>query len=120
MGTLPIGGGSDRKKIIPSFESIQCLKQIQGFEPLPHQIEVARRVINEMRGRAILADEVGLGKTIEAGLIFKEYLIRGLVKRALVLVPSSLVLQWTRELNQKFDIPVMAQKKSGCGTNMTF
>jgi SNF2 family DNA or RNA helicase len=99
------------KKIIPSFESIQCLKQIQGFEPLPHQIEVARRVINEMRGRAILADEVGLGKTIEAGLIFKEYLIRGLVKRALVLVPSSLVLQWTRELNQKFDIPVMAQKK---------
>lgn len=97
---------------IPSFDSIQCLKQIQGLEPLPHQIEVARRVINEMHGRAILADEVGLGKTIEAGLILKEYMIRGLVKRALILVPSSLVLQWTRELNQKFQIPAIAQKKA--------
>jgi SNF2 family DNA or RNA helicase len=98
-------------EIVPTFESIQSLKQIQGFEPLPHQIDVTRRVIHEMRGRAILADEVGLGKTIEAGLILKEYLIRGLVKRALILVPSSLVLQWTRELNQKFQIPAMAQKK---------
>lgn len=98
-------------EIIPTFESIQSLKQIQGFDPLPHQIDVTKRVINEMRGRAILADEVGLGKTIEAGLILKEYLIRGLVKRALILVPSSLVLQWTRELNQKFQIPAVAQKK---------
>ncbi|MFC7440920.1 DEAD/DEAH box helicase [Laceyella putida] len=98
-------------EIVPTFESIQSLKQIQGFHPLPHQIEVTKRVINEMRGRAILADEVGLGKTIEAGLILKEYVIRGLVKRALILVPSSLVLQWTRELNQKFQIPAVAQKK---------
>jgi len=98
-------------EMIPTFESIQSLKQIQGFEPLPHQIDVVNRVINEMRGRAILADEVGLGKTIEAGLILKEYVIRGLVKRALILVPSSLVLQWTRELNQKFQIPAVAQKK---------
>ncbi|MBA4600870.1 DEAD/DEAH box helicase [Thermoactinomyces sp. AMNI-1] len=101
-----------KAEAIPSFESIQCLKQIRGFEPLPHQIEVAKRVINEMHGRAILADEVGLGKTIEASLILKEYIIRGLVKRALILVPSSLVLQWTRELNQKFQIPAIAQKKA--------
>jgi SNF2 family DNA or RNA helicase len=99
-------------EIIPSFESIQSLKQIQGFRPLPHQIDVVKRVINEMCGRAILADEVGLGKTIEAGLFLKEYLVRGLVKRALILVPSSLVLQWTRELNQKFQIPAVAQKKA--------
>lgn len=99
------------KQIVPTFDSIQSLQQIQGFEPLPHQIDVVRRVINEMRGRAILADEVGLGKTIEAGLILKEYVIRGLVKNALILVPSSLVLQWTRELNQKFQIPAVAQKK---------
>ncbi|SEN36540.1 DEAD/DEAH box helicase [Lihuaxuella thermophila] len=98
-------------QIVPTFDSIQSLNQIQGFEPLPHQIDVVRRVINEMRGRAILADEVGLGKTIEAGLILKEYVIRGLVKNALILVPSSLVLQWTRELNQKFQIPAVAQKK---------
>lgn len=99
-------------KLVPSFDTIQALRHLQGFQPLPHQIDVAKRVIYEMRGRAILADEVGLGKTIEAGLILKEYLIRGLVKKALILVPSSLVLQWTRELNQKFQIPAMAQKKA--------
>ena len=59
-----------------------------------------------------LADEVGLGKTIEAGLILKEYLIRGLIRKVLILVPASLVLQWVRELNQKFGIPAVAQKKA--------
>ncbi|OYD09876.1 DEAD/DEAH box helicase [Paludifilum halophilum] len=98
-------------QIIPDFDTLQCLRSLQGFEPLPHQIKTARRVLGDMRGRAILADEVGLGKTIEAGLILKEYMIRGLVKNALILVPSSLVLQWTRELNQKFQIPAVAHKK---------
>lgn len=97
---------------VPSFDTIQCLKHLHGFQPFPHQLDVVKRVVNEMNGRAILADEVGLGKTIEAGLILKEYLVRGLVKKALILVPSSLVLQWTRELNQKFQIPAMAQKKA--------
>lgn len=98
-------------QMVPSFESLQSLSQVQGFQPLPHQIEVTQRVINTMHGRAILADEVGLGKTIEAGLILKEYMIRGLVKKVLILTPSSLVLQWTRELNQKFQIPAQAHKK---------
>jgi SNF2 family DNA or RNA helicase len=97
---------------VPEFDTLQCLKVLHGFTPLPHQVDTARRVLGEMRGRAILADEVGLGKTIEAGLILKEYMIRGLVKKVLILVPSSLVLQWTRELNQKFQIPAMAQKKA--------
>ncbi len=79
--------------------------------PFPHQIEAAQQVLTEMHGKAILADEVGLGKTIEAGLILKEYMIRGLVKKALILVPASLVIQWTKELNQKFGIAAMAQKK---------
>ncbi|SHE46381.1 Helicase conserved C-terminal domain-containing protein [Seinonella peptonophila] len=100
------------QQIIPQFDTLQCLKHLQTFQPLPHQIEVTRQVISEMHGRAILADEVGLGKTIEAGLILKEYLIRGLVHKVLILVPASLVLQWTRELNQKFQIPAMAQKKA--------
>lgn len=101
-----------KMEAVPSFDTLLCLKQLQGIEPLPHQIEVTKRVIQEMRGRAILADEVGLGKTIEAGLILKEYMIRGLVQKVLILVPSSLVLQWTRELNQKFQIPAVAQKKA--------
>src|SRR5690554_5091896 len=57
-----------------------------------------------MNGRAILADEVGLGKTIEAGVILKEYMERGLVKKFLILVPASLGFQWTNELVKKIDI----------------
>src|SRR6059036_2719213 len=55
-----------------------------------------------MGGRAILADEVGLGKTIEASIIYKELAIRGLARRALILTPASLVGQWQGELEEKF------------------
>ncbi|WP_035120102.1 SNF2-related protein [Cohnella panacarvi] len=102
---------AEETELVADFHALQCVKSLPRFEPLPHQVETARKVLQNMRGRAILADEVGLGKTIEAGLILKEYLIRGLVKRALILVPASLVLQWVRELNGKFDIPAVAQKK---------
>jgi len=102
---------SEAARLVKSFDELQCLSHLQGFTPLPHQIETARKVLLGMRGRAILADEVGLGKTIEAGLVLKEYMIRGLVKKALILVPASLVLQWVRELNQKFGISASAQKK---------
>ncbi|MFW6281862.1 MAG: DEAD/DEAH box helicase [bacterium] len=70
---------------------------------LPHQKKTVRTVIDEMNGRAILADEVGLGKTIEAGMILKEYIERGLVKKFLILVPASLGFQWTNEMVNKFD-----------------
>ncbi len=103
---------AEQSKIVRRFDDLQCLSHLNQLSPLPHQLDAARKVITEMRGRAILADEVGLGKTIEAGLILKEYMIRGLVKRTLILVPASLVLQWVRELNQKFGIPAVAQKKS--------
>ncbi|RRJ65167.1 DEAD/DEAH box helicase [Paenibacillus oralis] len=102
---------AETASLVTSFEEMQCLKHLQQVTPLPHQTETARKVLFEMRGRAILADEVGLGKTIEAGLILKEYIIRGLVRKVLILVPASLVLQWVRELNQKFGIPAVAQKK---------
>ncbi len=97
--------------LISSFDELQCLPHLSSLVPLPHQVDTAKKVLNEMRGRAILADEVGLGKTIEAGLILKEYMIRGLARKVLILVPASLVLQWVRELNQKFAIPAAAQKK---------
>ncbi|MBE1440999.1 DEAD/DEAH box helicase [Paenibacillus sp. OAS669] len=102
---------AEKSSLISSFDQLQSLVHIQNVTPMPHQIETAKRVLTEMRGRAILADEVGLGKTIEAGLILKEYMIRGLVKKVLILVPASLVLQWVRELNQKFGIAAVAQKK---------
>lgn len=84
-------------------------KQV-GVIPYPHQIKTAERVINEMRGQAILADEVGLGKTIEAGLILKEYMLRGLVRKALILTPASLLWQWYTELYEKFDIVAGIQR----------
>ncbi|MUT66244.1 DEAD/DEAH box helicase [Paenibacillus sp. NEAU-GSW1] len=102
---------AEQAKRIDSFDQLQCLRTLPMLEPMPHQISTARKVLHEMGGRAILADEVGLGKTIEAGLVLKEYLVRGLVRRALILVPASLVLQWVRELNQKFGIAAVAQKK---------
>lgn len=107
-----LGIQAEETNLIPNFDEIQCLKHLQGLTPLPHQMDTARRVLFEMSGRAILADEVGLGKTIEAGLILKEYMVRGLVSKVLILVPASLVLQWVRELNSKFGIPAVAQKKA--------
>ncbi|MED4453520.1 DEAD/DEAH box helicase [Metabacillus fastidiosus] len=97
---------------VESFEGLQAPSYLPNFTPLPHQLDVAKQVVEKMNGKAILADEVGLGKTIEAGLILKEYMIRGLVKKALILVPASLVSQWVKELNEKFYIPAVEQKKS--------
>jgi len=103
---------AEQSRLVGSFDELLCLRHLQNVKPMDHQLDTARKVLHEMRGRAILADEVGLGKTIEAGLILKEYMIRGLVKRALILVPASLVLQWVRELNSKFGINAAAQKKA--------
>jgi len=72
------------------------------IEPFDFQLQAAYKVLFEMGGRALLADEVGLGKTIEAGIILKEYLIRKQVTRVLILVPSSLLYQWQQELRLKF------------------
>lgn len=102
----------EKHLVIPAFEGLQAPKHLPNLTPLPHQLETAKQVIENMNGKAILADEVGLGKTIEAGLILKEYMIRGLVKKVLILVPASLVTQWAMELNSKFFIPAIGQKKS--------
>ena len=71
--------------------------------PLPHQMYVLNRVISNNSIRYILADEVGLGKTIEAGLIIKELKARGLIKRILVVCPTGIVTQWKLEMQEKFD-----------------
>ncbi|MFT8319441.1 MAG: SNF2-related protein [Bacillus sp. (in: firmicutes)] len=102
----------EQHTIIHEFEGLQAPNHLSDLTPLPHQLEVAKKVIEDMNGKAILADEVGLGKTIEAGLILKEYMIRGLVKKVLILVPASLVTQWAVELNSKFFIPAVIQRKS--------
>jgi superfamily II DNA or RNA helicase len=70
--------------------------------PLPHQIRALSRAISSDRVRYLLADEVGLGKTIEAGLIMRELKLRGLVRRTLVIAPKSLLTQWVIEMRTHF------------------
>jgi SNF2 family DNA or RNA helicase len=88
----------------PGFDTLLSLPQL-AFEPFDYQQETASTVVRRMRGRAILADEVGLGKTIEAGLILTELRLRGLADRTLVITPAGLVEQWRDELERKFGLP---------------
>jgi len=92
---------AERIALVPGFDRLITL-DANAIKELPHQIDVAQRVLRDMGGRAILADEVGLGKTIEASIIYKELAIRGLARRALILTPASLVGQWQGELEEKF------------------
>ena len=71
---------------------------------LPHQIYIAHQVAQRFAPRVLLADEVGLGKTIEAGLIAHQQLLTGRAQRILVIVPDSLVHQWLVELLRRFNL----------------
>ncbi len=71
---------------------------------LNYQIEGAIKILRDFGGSALLADEVGLGKTITSGLVLKESIERGFVKKALIITPPSLVTQWLNELKDKFDL----------------
>lgn len=88
----------------PGFDTFLA-RGVLGFEPFDYQLAAAQTVLRRMRGRAILADEVGLGKTIEAGLVLSELRLRGLAERCLVLTPAGLVEQWQQELVRKFALP---------------
>jgi SNF2 family DNA or RNA helicase len=93
-----------RLSLLRGFDELLCLEGLHGVEHLPHQIETVRKVLRHFRGRVLLADEVGLGKTIEACLLLREYLLRGMARRVLILVPAPLVSQWHEELSSKFDL----------------
>jgi SNF2 family DNA or RNA helicase len=88
-------------QLAQGFDKLLCLEEI-AVEHYQHQIDAALRALHQMRGRALLADEVGLGKTIEAGIVMKELIQRGLVRTVLVLTPASLTEQWREELQTKF------------------
>ncbi|MEJ6949402.1 DEAD/DEAH box helicase [Natronospora cellulosivora (SeqCode)] len=72
------------------------------IKPLPHQLLALNFVLNQFKPRCLLADEVGLGKTIEAALIFEELKLRGMAKRILIITPAGLTRQWQEELELKF------------------
>ncbi|HEX9045392.1 MAG TPA: SNF2-related protein, partial [Verrucomicrobiae bacterium] len=97
-------------------DDLLCLPHCR-IERLEYQIRAALRVLGPLRGRALLSDEVGLGKTIEAGLIIKELLTRGMVKKCLVLTVPSLVDQWEDELNDKFGLTAVTTNQGGARTD---
>jgi SNF2 family DNA or RNA helicase len=99
--------------------------------PLPHQLYALNRAMSQHRIRYLLADEVGLGKTIEAGLILRELKLRGMAKRMLVVAPKGLVRQWQAEMRLHFGeklqfidpaelggLPAMAQRLAGDEENL--
>lgn len=88
----------------PGYETLMCLPRLR-FEPFDYQLAAARMVLGRMRGRAILADEVGLGKTVEAGLVISELMLRSQAHNVLVVAPVGLLEQWREELDRKFALP---------------
>jgi len=111
---------AERLALTRGFENLLCLNGVRDLERYDFQIRAVLRALRQMRGRALLADEVGLGKTIEAGLILKEYALRGLVRRALVLAPVSLLTQWREELTHKFDLPFVVRARGEGWGNHAF
>ncbi|MGA1825027.1 MAG: SNF2-related protein [bacterium] len=103
-----------------SFENLICLFNLKGVRSLWYQEETAKKVLKTFRGRALLSDEVGLGKTIESLIVLKEYIRRGMVNSALILTPTPLVSQWKEELLTKFELDFPSTDDSAyrtCGTS---
>ncbi len=92
------------------FDRLICLNTLRDVEQYAYQTETVRKVMRSFRGRVLLADEVGLGKTIEACMVLKEYMMRGMVKKTLILTPPALMSQWCEELSSKFALePVSSE-----------
>lgn len=83
-----------QKRLLAPYES--------SLIPLPHQLLILEKLMKAPQTRFLLADEVGMGKTIEAGLSLKELKLRGEIRRTLLIVPKSAMLQWQSEMLQHF------------------
>lgn len=91
-------------RLLKDYDELLCIDNLPNVSKYWYQIETVKKILRDFKGRVLLADEVGLGKTIEACMGLKEFIMRGLVKKVLILTPSSLVLQWKEELTAKFDL----------------
>lgn len=98
-----------------SFTELLSMARLVGVERHGYQIETVHRVLRTLRGRALLSDEVGLGKTIEALMVLLEYRVRGMANRVLVLAPPALVPQWVGELAAKAGIAARTTEREGEG-----
>ncbi|MDC3418571.1 DEAD/DEAH box helicase [Aquibacillus salsiterrae] len=84
-------------------DKLICLPYIREAQTFQYQVNTVKAILNRYKGRVMLSDEVGLGKTVEAGMAMLEYIMRGLVKKVLILTPPSLVQQWENEMKRKFN-----------------
>ncbi len=93
-----------------------AVKGLQGARValIPHQLYIAHQAANRIAPRIMLADEVGLGKTIEAGLILQHRLINGLSQRVLILVPEALMYQWLVEMLRRFNLRFSLLDETRC------
>jgi superfamily II DNA or RNA helicase len=107
-----VDGGADRSRrawlsfeaqALPIMESASALTSAR-IDLLPHQVVLTHRIATASPRRFLIADEVGLGKTIETALILRELASRGELQRALIVVPAGLVNNWHRELNEVFNL----------------
>jgi SNF2 family DNA or RNA helicase len=80
-----------RLRLRDQFDELLCLSRLTHIRRLDYQVETVLKVLRTFRGRALLADEVGLGKTIEAGMLISEFVLRGMTRRTLVIAPAALV-----------------------------
>jgi SNF2 family DNA or RNA helicase len=117
--SVPFSELSDEKKIPTdadiAFKAIAAKIKSEVFKqsmlapiesnilPLPHQILALEKVMAGQFLRFLIADEVGMGKTIETGLILKELKLRSIVKRSLIIVPKSAMGQWQQEMKKHFN-----------------
>src|SRR5690606_5431386 len=83
-------------------------------ELIPHQLYIANEVASRYAPRVMLADEVGLGKTIEAGLILQQQLVSGLATRVLIVVPEPLLHQWLVEMLRRFNLSFTLLDQDRC------
>ena len=97
------------------FDKLICLPTLRDMEILDHQVRASVTALRRMRGRALLCDEVGLGKTVEAGIIVSELLMRGLARSMLVLTPPSLITQWQGEMRRKFGVDLISHDDPAFG-----
>ena len=97
----------------PAFERLLAADAARGVVPMEHQTNAVRQLLSRMRGRGIFADEVGMGKTIEAGLATLELILRGQVRRVLILAPPSLLGQWKEEMERKFQLDFVTPEDPG-------
>lgn len=107
-----VDGGAERSRkawlsyeahALPVMESASALTSAK-IDLLPHQVVLTHRIATASPRRYLIADEVGLGKTIETALILRELASRGELTRALMVVPAGLVNNWHRELNEVFNL----------------